>query len=278
MIGQSERAMVTSSGLLDTIVAASRRTVELRKARESLRAIEARAAQVPTRTGILARALSVTNRINVIAECKRRSPARGILRENYDPAELAASYERGGAAALSVLTEPGFFDGSLQHLALVGRASELPVLRKDFVIDEYQIHETRAAGADAVLLIAAALSGGTLSELLHAARTSGLEALVEVHDQDELARVLDAGATLVGVNSRNLQTLHVDLAIARALIARIPKGVVAVAESGIRTTEDLMHLRAAGYSAFLIGERLMTSPDPGAALADLLAAASRMDA
>ncbi len=119
MIGHSERAVVTSSGLLDTIVAATRRTVELRKAREPLRAIEARAAQVPTRTGMLTRALSVTDRINVIAECKRRSPARGILRQNYDPAELAAGYERGGAAALSVLTEPGFFDGSLQHLSLV---------------------------------------------------------------------------------------------------------------------------------------------------------------
>jgi indole-3-glycerol phosphate synthase len=218
-------------------------------------------------------ALARRGGLHVIAECKRRSPSKGVLRWQYDPAAIAAAYERAGAAAVSVLTEPAFFDGDLDHLRAVRAAVALPVLRKDFVIDAYQIWEARAAGADAVLLIAAALDQPALVDLLAAARRSGLDALVEVHDESELDRALAAGADLVGVNNRNLRTLAVDLDASRRLAALMPRDVVAVAESGLRTGNDLRELQALGYRAFLVGERFMTAHDPGAALAALMTAA-----
>jgi indole-3-glycerol phosphate synthase len=211
--------------------------------------------------------------VNVIAECKRRSPSRGVLRADYDAASIARAYESAGAAAISVLTEPTFFDGSLADLAAVRAAVELPVLRKDFVVSEYQLLEARAAGADAVLLIVAALARGDLRRLLKQAAALGLEALVEVHDRGELDVALDAGAALVGVNNRNLRTLAVDVRASEDLIARIPSGVVSVSESGLKSAGDLARLGRLGYRAFLIGERLMTDPDPGGALRRLLEAA-----
>jgi indole-3-glycerol phosphate synthase len=193
-----------------------------------------------------------------------------VLREEYDPAAIAAAYEDAGAAAISVLTEPTFFDGSLQHLQVVRSRVALPVLRKDFVVDEYQIAEAAAHGADAVLLIVAALTEPELRNLQAAATAMGLDALVEVHDASELERALNAGATLVGINNRNLRTFAVDVQISADLVGRIPRNVIAVSESGFTTASELMALRHAGYSAFLVGERLMTSEDPGEALRELL--------
>jgi indole-3-glycerol phosphate synthase len=207
----------------------------------------------------------------IIAECKRRSPSRGVLRAAYDPAAIAASYEEAGAAAISVLTEPAFFDGELDHLRAVRAAVGVPILRKDFVVTAYQIAEAADAGADAVLLIVAALEDAALKALMRAAAEYGLEALVEAHDETEIDRALAAGARIIGVNSRNLHTLEVDPGLPAALAARIPEGVIAVAESGIRDGRAIASLGAAGYRACLIGERLMASDDPGHALRALIA-------
>ena len=216
-------------------------------------------------------ALAHPGRVNVIAEFKRRSPSRGVLRAAYDPVAIAREYAGAGAAALSILTEPTFFDGSLDHLAAVREAVALPLLRKDFIVDEYQLIEAVAAGADAVLLIVAALDDRTLSSLHAAAGALGLAVLVEVHTDEELDRALAAGAAIVGVNNRNLRTLEVDVALSERLAARLPASVVAVSESGLRTAADVARLGHLGYRAFLVGERFMTSPSPGEALAGLLA-------
>jgi indole-3-glycerol phosphate synthase len=221
--------------------------------------------------GTFRAALTRKDRLNVIAECKRRSPSRGVLRADYDPAAIAAAYEAAGAAAISILTEPTFFDGSLDHLRDVRGAVRVPLLRKDFVVSEYQVLEARASGADAVLLIVAALSPADLRSLAGCAADLGLDTLVEVHTGDELAAAIDAGASIVGVNNRDLRTLAVDVRASEELIARMPAGVVAVSESGLKTAADLQRLMALGYRAFLIGERFMTDPDPGAALRRLLA-------
>jgi indole-3-glycerol phosphate synthase len=215
--------------------------------------------------------LSRTGSLNVIAECKRRSPSRGVLRAAYDPVAIAASYQRAGAAAISVLTEPGFFDGSLEHLRAVRERVTVPLLRKDFIVHEYQLLEARAAGADAVLLIAAALSDRDLAQLSSAAVDLGLAALVEVHDSAECRRAAATGARIIGVNNRNLRTLQVDLDASRAVAGLLPSGSIGVSESGLQTSADLQAMTALGYQAFLIGERFMIEPDPGAALAALTA-------
>lgn len=255
--------------LLAAVVGATRRIVEVRSAQVSLAMMDARAAAVEPRTGVFKAALSRADRVNVIAECKRRSPSRGVLCREYDPAAIARSYDRGGAAAISVLTEPAFFDGSLDHLVAVRAATSLPILRKDFVVDRYQVLEARVAGADAVLLIVAALEPATLKFLYGIATDAGLDVLVEVHALAEVAIALDAGASIVGVNNRNLRTLAVDTEVSRQAIDLIPDETVAVAESGLKTGEDLAGLRGAGYDAFLVGERFMTTSDPGEALAQL---------
>jgi indole-3-glycerol phosphate synthase len=211
--------------------------------------------------------------VNVIAECKRRSPSRGVLKADYDAPSIARAYEAAGAAAISVLTEPTFFDGSLDDLAAVRAAVGVPDLRKDFVVSEYQQFEARAAGADAVLLIVAALAPDELRRLLKQAAALGLDVLVEVHDGGELDVAVGAGAALIGVNNRNLRTLAVDVRASEDLIARMPSGIVAVSESGLKSAGDLVRLGRLGYRAFLIGERFMTDPDPGAALRVLLEAA-----
>jgi len=258
--------------VLDTIVARARERMAERRRRQPLDALERAAASAPPRRPF-AEALVRPDRINVIAEHKRRSPSRGAIREDLAPADVARAYETGGAAALSVLTDEDFFGGRLEHLAEARSATGLPALRKDFVVDPYQVLEARAAGADAILLIVAALSDAELRGLLQEAAAAGLEALVEVHDRDELARALAAGARVVGVNNRDLKTLAVSLETGLALAAAVPDDVVAVAESGIRTGADVRRLREAGYDAFLVGERLMSAPDPGEALAALLAEA-----
>jgi indole-3-glycerol phosphate synthase len=229
-----------------------------------------RAERAVRRPGVFRAALGRTDRINIIAECKRRSPSRGVLRADYDAAAIAASYSAAGAAAISVLTEPTFFDGSLEDLARVREAVATPLLRKDFVVSEYQLAEARAAGADAVLLIAGALAPAELARLQARAHDFGLDVLVEVHDGEELSAALAAGAAIVGVNNRNLRTLAVDLDVSEELIARIPKSVTVVSESGIKTPEDIARFRQLGYHAFLIGERFMACADPGAELRGLL--------
>ena len=211
-------------------------------------------------------ALARSEGFNVIAECKRRSPVRGILQKDYDPAALARVYARAGAAAISVLTEPSFFDGSVEHLKSVRDAVDLPILRKEFVVTEYQLIEARAAGADAALLIVAALEDNMLASLLASVEALGLAALVEVHDEMELERAVGAGAGIIGVNNRNLRTLEVSLETTARLIERMPGDVIAIAESGLRTHRDLVRLRDAGYHGFLIGEVLVTDSAPGRAL------------
>ncbi len=263
--------------LLATIVAATRRVVEVREAARPA-AVLARDQTRQPRGRAFEAALAATTapptdrpaRARVIAECKRRSPSKGILREQYAPARHARAYAQAGAVAISVLTEPTFFDGHPDHLRDVRTAVDVPLLRKDFIISEYQLIEAAVLGADAALLIVGAMTQTELTRLLGAAERLGLAALVEVHDLDEMERAVDAGARVIGVNSRNLRTLSVDLQVLDVVGRRIPDHVTAVAESGIRTPEDLSRLTAAGYDAFLVGERLIAEPDPGAALRELL--------
>jgi indole-3-glycerol phosphate synthase len=256
--------------LLAAIVAATRERVAARADQVPVRELERDIAARARPVGRFRAALARSDRVNVIAECKRRSPSRGILRGDYDPAAIAVGYQAAGAAAISVLTEPGFFDGSLEHLAAVRAAVTLPLLRKDFIVHEYQLLEARAAGADAILLIVAAITGNELQRLSDAARALGLDALVEVHDEAELDRALAARATLIGVNNRNLRTLRVDLEASHRLAPLVPDGVLRVAESGIKSGRDVAALRRAGYGAVLVGEQFMTAPDPADALARLL--------
>jgi indole-3-glycerol phosphate synthase len=215
-------------------------------------------------------ALTRTGKINIISELKKASPSRGVIREEYAPAVLAASLEEAGAAALSVLTEEDFFSGSLGDLKEASRVTKIPILRKDFIVDPWQVWETRAAGADSFLLITAVLSDAELRELLELGRLLKMEALVEVHSPEELERVLAAGARIIGVNNRDLRDFQVHLETSLGLAEAIPEDCIAVSESGLRTYDDLARLRGAGFDAFLIGEHVMRSADPAAALRALL--------
>jgi indole-3-glycerol phosphate synthase len=208
--------------------------------------------------------------IAVIAEFKRRSPSAGALRERPDVAECVGAYERGGAAAVSVLTEGPHFAGSLEDLRDARAACALPILRKDFIVDPYQLHEARAAGADAVLLIVAALEQPALSYLYHAAGELGLDALVEVHDRAELHRAIDVGAEAIGINNRDLRDFTVDVERTFALLGEVPDGVAVVSESGITGSAQLWRLRERGVQGVLVGELLMRAPDPEGALRELL--------
>jgi indole-3-glycerol phosphate synthase len=262
---------LTGPSLLDAIVAATRHTVQVRASTQPLSALERQLKRQPD-GATFEQAVRSAKAPRVIAECKRRSPSRGILRQNYVPAAHARAYARAGAAAISVLTEPTFFDGSLDHLAQVRQAVDLPLLRKDFIVTEYQLVEAAAGGADAVLLIVAALPADDLGTLIRRAGQLGLAALVEVHDLDEIPRAIDAGARIIGVNSRDLRTLAVHPAVLENAAARLPRDVGKVAESGIRERADLDRLTSIGYDAFLVGERLIAHEDPGAALRDLCSA------
>ena len=269
--------MTATPDLLAAIVAATRKITSVRREKESLAALERRAASHAPRGADFLAALSKPGRSNVIAECKRRSPSRGVLAVQYDPVAIARQYEAGGAVAISVLTEPTFFDGTLEHLTAVRQAVTLPLLRKDFIVDEYQLLEARAIGADAALLIVAALEQADLIRLQKRAWELGLAALVEVHDDEELSRAIDAGAQIIGVNNRNLRTLAVDVAASRRLGARIPANVVGVSESGLTSRADLEELAGQGYRAFLIGERFMTAPNPAQAISELLGGRESFD-
>jgi indole-3-glycerol phosphate synthase len=251
--------------ILDEILAATREDVA-RRAREMPAAtLDAGPARTPHafRTALSGPGCAV------IAEHKRRSPSAGPIRPGSSVGEVVAAYERGGAAAVSVLTDERYFDGSLEDLRAARGACTLPLLRKDFIVDPYQLAEAAAAGADAVLLIVAALGHAELRALHEEAAERGLDALVEVHDRDELEAALDAGAGIVGVNNRDLRDFSVDAERTYALLPEIPGGVLVVAESGISTAAHVARLRDAGVAAALVGERLMREPDPEAALRSL---------
>jgi indole-3-glycerol phosphate synthase len=257
---------------LESILARRRTRLEEEKARRppsELRA-EAERVRADSISHSFRAALSDASRVNVIAEFKRASPSRGIINAGAEPAFVARSYEAGGAVAVSVLTEQDFFGGSLADLTRVKAATRLPVLRKDFIFDDYQIFEAAAAGADAVLLITAALDDVTLLRLrLLTEDALGLDALIEVHDAEEMLRADSAGARIVGVNNRNLRTFEVTLETSAHLAGRAPAGATLVSESGINTREDVTRLRASGYSAFLVGEGLMRAGQPAEALREL---------
>lgn len=267
--------MVELTGtFLGEIVAARRQRIQEARVRVPLETVQKAAATRAERRDFAAR-LGGGSTVRVIAEMKRASPSRGLLRQHYRRREIALGYERAGAAALSVLTEEQFFLGSLDDLREARAAVSLPVLRKDFILDGYQVYESAAAGADALLLIVAALSDEDLRGLLDLSERLRIAALVEVHTDEELKRALAAGAKIVGVNNRDLKTLEVNLETSCRLRPRIPSDCLAVSESGIKTAGDVRILAEAGYHAILIGERLMTAPDPGTALAELVEGASR---
>jgi indole-3-glycerol phosphate synthase len=209
--------------------------------------------------------------VNIIAEVKRRSPSKGVIRENFDPEKITRNYTANGAAAISVLTEEDFFDGSLDYLSRAREVTPLPLLRKDFIFDEYQIYEAAHAGADAILLIVAMLDDQRLNELLATAYSLGLDVLVEIHNREEMEKALCHDVRLLGVNNRNLRTFETTLEVSLQLAADVPRGVTLVSESGIRTRADIDRLRGAGFNALLIGEELMRAEDEGKALRELVA-------
>lgn len=257
---------VSARSVLDQIVL--RKRAELVAERAIVRQDELERKAVPPRRGF--RAALERRRPAVIAEIKRASPSAGLIAEDFDPARIAKEYEGAGAAALSVLTDRQFFQGSIDDLVAARTATGLPVLRKDFTLDRYHLLQASCCAADCVLLIVAVLEDAELAELLRCAGELRLDALVEVHDGNELERALAAGADLIGVNNRNLKTMAVTLDTSLQLADRIPDGVTRISESGIRTSDDLRRLTDAGYQGFLVGESLMRQADRGRALASLL--------
>jgi indole-3-glycerol phosphate synthase len=257
-----------SANVLEQIITARRRRVEQTRLQVPLSKLET-AADARADFRNFASAISGPT-LRVIAELKKASPSRGVMRADYNPAEIARGYEAAGASALSVLTEEDNFSGSLEDLKIAREAVQLPVLRKDFIVDEYQVFESAAAGADALLMIVAALADTELKNLIGLCRRLHLAALVEVHDERELDRALAVGAKIIGVNNRDLRTLEVDLETSFRLRPRIPSGCVAVSESGIQSPADLRRLGEARYDAVLIGERFMKAADPGRELAEMI--------
>lgn len=263
--------LLSAGGVLDRIVEAKAVRLDQAKRRVALEplVLEALAIAAVSRERPLAAALRRPDRVNVITEIKQRSPSKGIICEDFDPVRIAESYASGGAAALSVLCEEDFFGGSLEHLEAV-RGVGLPLLRKDFIFDTYQIYESRVACADAVLLIVAVLEDELLARLIGLANELGLDALVEVHSADEMMRAARAGASMIGINNRDLTTFSVDLDTSIQLAPRAPDDAILVSESGINTGSDIRRLRSAGFSAFLVGEHLMRAQHPGEALKRLI--------
>jgi indole-3-glycerol phosphate synthase len=260
---------------LDQILDTTRVTVAAAKAHASKAELERRAMLHQPRGWAAALREKSASDPAVIAEIKKASPSKGLIREDFDVPRLAQSYQSAGAAALSVLTDEPYFQGSLRNLEIASAAVNLPCLRKDFTVDEYQIVEARAHCADAILLIAAALTGDQLRRFATVAHEYSLDVLVEVHTATELDQVLDIlgnnGADAIGVNNRDLKTFEVNMQTSLELASHIPPSAIRVSESGISTSEDIDRLRSAGFDAFLIGESLMRHPDPGSALAALLA-------
>ena len=259
------------SDILERIVAVKREEIAAAKSRRSGASLRADAEARRDVRGFVAalRTKIAAGNAAVIAEVKKASPSKGVLREHFVPAQIAASYERGGAACLSVLTDERFFQGAAEHLQQARAACALPVLRKDFMVDGYQVYEARAMGADCILLIAACLDGMQLADLEAQAHALGMDVLVEVHDEGELDRALRLKTPLVGVNNRNLRSFEVSLDTTLGLLPRVPNDRLLITESGILTRTDVRRLRDAGVNAFLVGEAFMRAADPGPALADL---------
>ncbi len=262
--------------ILDEIVASKHEEVAARQRRRPLAEVRRAAEHMPPVRGFLGAVR--TKRLAVIAEIKRASPSAGVIRRNFDPAAIAASYERAGAACLSVLTDERYFQGADSHLETARRSCRLPVLRKDFIVDAYQVFETRAIGADCVLLIVAALSPAALAEMAALAQETGLDVLVEVHDRRELELALTVSPHLLGINNRNLRTFATCLGTTIDLLKAVPAGIEVVSESGIGTPQDVRRLRRAGVEAFLVGTSFMREADPGAALQRLFAPLPKSDA
>ncbi len=257
------------STILDDIVAAKREEIELSKLDMPGEKLRQQLAAAPPVRDFLG-ALSLGPPIRLIAEVKKASPSAGVIRAEFDPVEIARIYQRHGASCISVLTDGPFFQGSLEHLRKIRAAVDLPVLRKDFIIDEYQVWQARVAGADAVLLIAECLDDRKLRELYNLIEELGMTPLVELYEAANLRRVLDVGARLVGINNRDLRTFHAELKHCMRLRMQVPAGRIVVGESGIRTRRDVEELQAAGLHAMLVGETLMAKPNIGQAVDELL--------
>ncbi len=262
---------MAGSDILDRIVSVKAEEVSAAKAARPPAGVEAEARAAPPARGFerALRAKVAAGKAAVIAEIKKASPSKGVLRESFDPPAIAAAYERAGAACLSVLTDKPFFQGAAEYLVGARGACALPALRKEFIVDEYQIAESRALGADAILLIVAALDDAQLAGLEAAALDHGMDVLVEVHDARELDRALRLSTPLIGINNRNLRNFSVTLDTTFNLLSRIPPEKLVVTESGIATQRDVAMMRAKGVHAFLVGEAFMRAPDPGKALAAL---------
>jgi indole-3-glycerol phosphate synthase len=258
--------------VLDDIIAGVRQDLKEREDRVPLARIKEMEAQVPEAKDALGALRGRDGAVKIISEVKRSSPSKGTLAAIPDPAALASTYEAGGASVISVLTEQRRFNGSLADLDAVRAAVDIPILRKDFIVTPYQIHEARAHGADLVLLIVAALEQNALVSLLERARSLGMEALVETHSRLEALRAMEAGASIIGVNARNLKTLEVDRSTVEQVIDVIPPDVVAVAESGVATAHDVFEYAKWGADAVLVGEALVTSGDPRTSIQDMVSA------
>lgn len=262
--------------ILDEILASKESEVAAARAARPLEAVKAAAAAAPAPRSFF-QALQQPSRIQVIAEVKKASPSKGVIREDFDPVAIARAYEKAGAACISVLTDATYFQGSLDYLTAVREAVSLPVLRKDFIIDEYQVYEARAAGADCILLIVSAFfrtsdgrrTTSDLNRLARLAQSLGMDVLAEIHDGNEFAVALQTGAKVVGINNRDLRTFETSLEVTFKLMPKIPRLRLMVSESGIRTPDDLKRLEDAGIKAVLVGESLMREADPGAALLKL---------
>ena len=262
---------MSTGTILDKIIARKQEEIAVGKNNYTLGELEAMADNERKARGFIA---SLFDRVRdhqpaVIAEIKKASPSKGVIRDDFDPVEIARSYEKNAAACLSVLTDKDFFQGDEHYLRAARNAVNLPVLRKDFMIDPWQIFESRAMGADAILLIAAALSDAQMSELYHAAQQSGCDVLVEVHTEEELERAVNLNAELIGINNRNLHTFETSLNTTLTLAEKVPGDRMIVTESGIHTPEDVKLMRKNGINAFLVGEAFMRAEDPGAALKSL---------
>jgi indole-3-glycerol phosphate synthase len=257
--------------ILDKIVEVKEREVERRKREDPIEALKERIQSLPVPANLSGALMG--DGLRLIAETKKASPSKGLLREDYDPADLAKTYADNGAAAVSVLTEVDHFQGSLEHMSAVKEAIRplgAPVLRKDFVFDSYQVYEARAYGADALLLIVAILTPESLRELLEVSQSLWIQALVEVHDEAELEIALNAGAEIIGINNRDLRTFNTDISVTEHLASLVPRGKIVVSESGIHSHDDMLRLRRGGAHAMLVGEAIVTAPDPGAKVRDLL--------
>ena len=255
--------------ILDAIIENKKIEVEKSKGRRSIESLISGIGNMrPPRD--FYKAIDPRGRLRIIAEIKKASPSKGVLREDFDPVKIALGYAKSGASALSVLTDEKFFMGILEYLSAVREAVDVPLLRKDFIIDPYQVYESRLYGADALLLIVSALGQDVLMELLDLTHSLGMNAVVEVHDEEELGRALQAGGRIIGINNRDLRTFEVDLGVSARLARMMPVGVIAVAESGISSGADIKRLRAEGVHVFLIGETFMKAADPGSELKNLI--------